>query len=83
LTASRRDRARRIPSLCRSFSLAIDGEHRAGSYRVLPAILQAWGGISSKDGFVGRAPWLIAIGDSQGFLRWFRSHRPALLERNN
>jgi hypothetical protein len=58
-------------------------EHRAGSYRVLPAILDAWGGISSKDGFVGRAPRLIAIGDSQGFLRWLRSHRPALLNRNN
>lgn len=59
------------------------GEHRAGGYRVLAPILDAWGGISTKDGFVGRAPWLIAIGDAQRFIKWFRAHEPTLLNRNN
>lgn len=58
-------------------------EHRAGGYRVLPSVLNAWGGISSKDGFVGRAPWLIEIGDAQCFLGWFHSHEPTLLRLNN
>jgi putative DNA base modification enzyme with NMAD domain len=58
-------------------------EHRTGGYRALRSILDAWGGISTKDGFVGRAPWLIAIGDPQGFVSWFHSHERSLLNRNN
>jgi hypothetical protein len=58
-------------------------EPRAGGYRLLPSIPDAWSGISSKDGFVRRSPWLIAIGDAQCFTNWFRSHEPTLLNGNN
>ena len=50
---------------------------------MLPTILDAWGGISSKDGFLSRAAGSIAIGDAEHFLRWFHSQKPTLVNRNN
>jgi hypothetical protein len=58
-------------------------EYRAGSYRVRAPILEQWGGISSRNGFVVRAPWLISVGDPERFLEWFHSHHPSLVNRNN
>ena len=58
-------------------------EYRDGSYRVRSPLLEQWGGISSRNGFVVRAPWLISVGDPQRFLEWFHSHDPSLVNRNN
>ncbi len=58
-------------------------EYRDGAYRVRAPLLDQWGGISSQNGFVVRAPWLISVGDPQRFLGWFHSHEPTLVNRNN
>jgi len=58
-------------------------EYRDGAYRVRSSLLEEWGGISSRNGFVVRAPWLISVGNPKGFLEWFQSHEPSLVSRNN
>jgi hypothetical protein len=58
-------------------------EYRDRTYRFRSPLLEQWGGISSRNGFVVRAPWLISVGDPQGFLGWLRSHDPSLVNRNN
>jgi hypothetical protein len=58
-------------------------DYRDGSYRVRSPLLEQWGGISSRNGFVVRAPWLISVGDAKRFLDWFYSHDLSLVNRNN
>lgn len=58
-------------------------EYRDRGYRVLPPILDEWGGLSSKSGFVSRAPASLTVGDAERFLSWLEAHDPILNERNN
>jgi hypothetical protein len=59
------------PILSGRFDKAIPiGEFRNGSYRVTNPMLDAWGGIGVKDGFIQRSvnpPW---FNDGEKFLRW-------------
>lgn len=59
------------------------GEWRNRAYRVRPEILEAWGGLSVKDGFLQRSARLPEFIEPPRFLSWFESKRPGLLRRNN
>lgn len=59
------------------------GEWRDGAYRVRQDVLDAWGGLSVKDGYLQRSarlPWFLA---PERFRRWFELQRPILTETNN
>lgn len=58
------------------------GEFRAGAYRVRRDLLEAWGGLSCKDGFIQRSavpPRLLAPAK---FLTWLEAQRPELVASN-
>jgi len=61
----------------------IIGEYRAGAYRVTRDLLNAWGGLTVKDGFLQRSARLPAFRDVERFYDWFRSKSKRLLKRNN
>lgn len=71
------------PSLSGRFSRAIPiGEFRNGSYRVKKEILDAWGGIGVKDGFIQRSvcpPWFIK---PKQFLKWLEFQQVKLINSN-
>jgi hypothetical protein len=59
------------------------GEWRDHAYRVRRDVLDAWGGLSVKDGYLQRSarlPWFLA---PERFRRWFESKGPTLLRANN
>ncbi len=58
-------------------------EYHDRAYRVRSPLLEQWGGISSRNGFVVRAPWGISVNDPQRFLDWLHSHDRSLVNRNN
>jgi len=57
--------------------------HRAGAYRVLPELLDAWGGLHVKDGYVQRSARLPELADAARFLAWLRRQDVTLVERDN
>lgn len=59
------------------------GEWRDGAYRVRRDILEVWGGLSNKDGFLQRSARLPEIRKPKGFLHWLHSQAPILLQTNN
>lgn len=59
------------------------GEWRGGAYRIRRHILNAWGGLSVKDGFVQRSAVPPVLNDPTQFLRWFRRQRIQIEARNN
>jgi Nucleotide modification associated domain 3 len=59
------------------------GEWRDGAYRVRRDILEAWGGLSVKDGFLQRSARLPEIRKPESFLHWLHSQAPVLLQANN
>lgn len=71
------------PSLSGRFSKAIPiGEYRSGSYRVTKEILDVWGDIGVKDGFIQRSicpPWFIK---PEQFLQWLDAQSVKLLNTN-
>jgi len=71
------------PDLSGRFNRAIPiGEFRNRSYRVTNDVLEAWGGIGVKDGFIQRSvnpPW---FSDPEKFLRWFDAQNVQLLNSN-
>lgn len=71
------------PSLSGRFNKAIPiGEFRNGSYRVKNEILDAWGDIEVKDGFIQRSvcpPWFLK---PEKFLQWFESQKVELINSN-
>ena len=59
------------------------GEWRDHAYRVRRDVLDTWGGLSVKDGYLQRSarlPWFLA---PERFRRWFESKGPTLLRANN
>jgi len=59
------------------------GEWRDGAYRVMRDVIEAWGGLSVKDGYLQRSARLPEIRDPKAFLDWFRSKAPILRQANN
>jgi Nucleotide modification associated domain 3 len=59
------------------------GEWRDRAYRVRRDVLEAWGGLSVKDGYLQRSARLPQFCRPEQFQRWFESHEPTLLRANN
>ena len=59
------------------------GSYRDEAYRVLPEILDSWGGLSCKNGYIHRSAILPAFNDPARFLAWLRRQKPELRHSNN
>lgn len=59
------------------------GEWRNRAYRVRPDILNAWGGLSVKDGYLQRSIRLPEFLDPSRFLDWLNDKKPTLVQANN
>jgi hypothetical protein len=59
------------------------GEFRDRAYRVRRDALDAWGGISARDGYLQRSAVPPRFLDPARFMRWFDSRRPELMRMNN
>ena len=59
------------------------GEWRDGAYRVRRDVLEAWGGLSVRGGYLQRSARLPEIIHPKTFLDWFYSQAPDLLQANN
>ena len=59
------------------------GEYRDGAYRVRRQLLDEWGGLSVKDGFIHRSARLPRFLDPARFFRWFTAQQPSLVPSNN
>ena len=59
------------------------GEFRERAYRVTQPLLQRWGGVSAKNGFLQRSARLPELKNAQQFYDWFRSCNPKVVRRNN
>ena len=56
---------------------------RAGAYRVYPELLERWGGLGVKDGYVQRSARLPELARPGRFLDWLSAQRVELLARDN
>jgi hypothetical protein len=59
------------------------GELRDRVYRVRNNLLDAWGGLDIKDGYIQRSVQLPAFRDAAKFCGWFHAQRPELVAENN
>lgn len=59
------------------------GELRGGVYRVRSDLLNTWGGLDIKDGYIQRSARLPAFQNALKFYRWFLQQKPELLGTNN
>ncbi|MGH6825195.1 hypothetical protein [Methyloceanibacter sp.] len=59
------------------------GEWRDQAYRVRRDVLNAWGGLSVKDGYLQRSARLPEFLNPGRFRRWLESQEPKLLQANN
>ena len=59
------------------------GEYRDRAYRIRRDLLEAWGGVSVKDGYLQRSARLPSLLDAPRFLRWLMMQRPTLISANN
>jgi len=59
------------------------GEWRDGAYRVRNDVLEAWGGLSVKDGFIQRSAVPPSFLVPEKFSEWLRQQGVPLIERNN
>lgn len=59
------------------------GEYRDRAYRVRRDLLEAWGGLDIRDGYVQRSVRLPAFLDADRFYRWFLKQKPELIAANN
>lgn len=65
------------------FAAAIPfGDYRDSAYRIREDVLEAWGGISAKNGFIQRSGVLPWIGDADACLHWINSQGVKLEQRN-
>jgi hypothetical protein len=58
------------------------GEFRSGAYRVRRDLLDAWGGLSCKDGFIQRSAVPPRFNDPQRFVKWFEGAGAELVAAN-
>jgi hypothetical protein len=59
------------------------GEWRDGAYRVRKDLLEAWGGLSVKDGYIQRSAVPPSFLKPEKFVNWLHQQRAILIERNN
>lgn len=59
------------------------GEWRSGAYRVRQDLLETWGGLSCRDGFIQRSAVPPMLKEPVRFLRWFEMQGGELLASNN
>ncbi len=59
------------------------GEFRDRAYRVQIDLLEEWGGLSVKDGYLQRSASLPRFLDVPRFVRWLKRQKPVLLQANN
>ncbi len=59
------------------------GEWRSGAYRVRQDVLDAWGGLSVKDGFIQRSAVPPSLKIPAQFLDWLQKQGIPLIARNN
>lgn len=59
------------------------GEYRDGAYRVRRDLLEEWGALSVRDGYLQRSARLPRLLDPPRFLRWLERQRPILIQENN
>jgi hypothetical protein len=59
------------------------GDYRDKAYRVWPNLLEEWGGLSVKDGYLQRSARLPRFLDPERFQYWFKSKKAVLLQNNN
>jgi Nucleotide modification associated domain 3 len=59
------------------------GNYREKAYRVWPDLLQEWGGLSVKNGYLQRSARLPRFLDPDRFQNWFKSKKAVLLQNNN
>jgi len=57
--------------------------YRAGAYRVHEELLERWGGLGVRDGYVQRSARLPELARPERFLAWLDAQRVDLLARNN
>lgn len=58
------------------------GEYRDRAYRVTKELLEAWGGISSNDGYLQRSAVFPSLLDPERFMAWFAGQNPRLVGEN-
>lgn len=58
------------------------GEYRERAYRVLPGLLDAWGGLSVRNGYLQRSAQPPALRDPTRFQQWFGNQGVKLLANN-
>lgn len=59
------------------------GEFRDRAYRVRKDLLDAWGELDIKDGYIHRSARLPAFKDTTKFYQWFLAQKPELVANNN
>lgn len=59
------------------------GEFRDRAYRVTHGILEAWGGLSCRDGYLQRSAVLPSLLDARRFIGWFERQGGELVSSNN
>jgi Nucleotide modification associated domain 3 len=59
------------------------GEYRDRAYRVRRDLLDEWGGLSVKDGYLQRSARLPRFLDAERFLCWLETQEPFLIQSNN
>jgi hypothetical protein len=59
------------------------GELRGNAYRVRNDLLNAWGGLDIKDGYIQRSARLPEFKDAAKFYGWFLAQKPELTAQNN
>jgi len=58
------------------------GHYRDRAYRVRPDLLEIWGGLSVRDGYIQRSGRLPGFLEPERFLDWFDRQQPRLLANN-
>lgn len=58
------------------------GSYRNGSYRVTEEVLEAWGGIDVKDGFIQRSVCPPLFSNPSRFFRWLDNQSVELVQNN-
>ena len=58
------------------------GEYRDRAYRVRSDLLETWGGLSVKDGYIQRSAVPPAFLDPNRFLAWMELQKPTLVQAN-
>jgi len=59
------------------------GEYRNKAYRVKKSIMEEWGGIKVRDGYIQRSGNLPQLSDPEKFCKWFKNQDVKLLRKNN